>query len=154
VYIQCMIKLINSSLSVLAQNVLSGPVTTRLWSPGTNSGRRGPVGQCPFQALRQRHRDRDTETQRQRERHRDRGRERHRDRDRDRRAGFSTNHMPFYILFQAMVLFTGAKSFKQELLSPFSSLCKDPHIQVRKSVAVGFHEVSLKTKVKGHTRMI
>ncbi|XP_052106296.1 serine/threonine-protein phosphatase 4 regulatory subunit 4-like isoform X8 [Mytilus californianus] len=44
--------------------------------------------------------------------------------------------------FPAMVLFIGAKHFKSELLGCFSSLCKDPNVQVRKTVSGGFHEVS------------
>ncbi|KAK3094055.1 hypothetical protein FSP39_023500 [Pinctada imbricata] len=43
--------------------------------------------------------------------------------------------------FPAMVLFTGAKCFKSELHGTFSSLCKDPHISVRKTVSTGYHEV-------------
>lgn len=40
-----------------------------------------------------------------------------------------------------MVLFIGAKHFKNELNTCFSSLCKDPNVQVRKTVSGGFHEV-------------
>ncbi|XP_067680173.1 serine/threonine-protein phosphatase 4 regulatory subunit 4-like [Haliotis asinina] len=44
--------------------------------------------------------------------------------------------------FPAMVLFVGPRSFKSELFSTFSGLCKDPHILVRRTTASGFHEVS------------
>ncbi|KAJ8311079.1 hypothetical protein KUTeg_011370 [Tegillarca granosa] len=44
--------------------------------------------------------------------------------------------------FPAMVLFIGAKQFKSELYGTFSSLCKDPHNQVRKIMSSSYHEVS------------
>ena len=44
-------------------------------------------------------------------------------------------------MFQAIVLFVGAKSFKELLSQSFSSLCKDPVVCVRKSLSSGFHEV-------------
>ena len=44
--------------------------------------------------------------------------------------------------FQAMATFVGVKHFKTELLPTMTSLCKDPHHVVRKTVASGFHEVS------------
>lgn len=40
-----------------------------------------------------------------------------------------------------MVLFIGAKQFKSELYGTFSSLCKDPHNQVRKIMSSSYHEV-------------
>ena len=43
---------------------------------------------------------------------------------------------------QAMATFVGIKHFKTELLPTMTSLCKDPHHVVRKTVASGFHEVS------------
>ncbi|XP_056021405.1 serine/threonine-protein phosphatase 4 regulatory subunit 4-like isoform X8 [Ostrea edulis] len=43
--------------------------------------------------------------------------------------------------FPAMVLFSGAKQFKQELHVTFTHLCKDPHFIVRKTISGGFHEV-------------
>ena len=46
-------------------------------------------------------------------------------------------------LLQAIVLFVGAKSFKELLSQTFSSLCKDPVVAVRKSLSNGFHEVTL-----------
>ena len=42
---------------------------------------------------------------------------------------------------QAMATFVGVKHFKTELLPTMTSLCKDPHHVVRKTVASGFHEV-------------
>ena len=45
-------------------------------------------------------------------------------------------------LFQAIVLFVGAKSFKELLSQTFSSLCKDPVVAVRQSLSKGFHEVN------------
>ncbi|CAG5126044.1 unnamed protein product, partial [Candidula unifasciata] len=44
--------------------------------------------------------------------------------------------------FPAMVLFTEPKLFRLELYPCFSQLCKDPHLAVRKTVAMGFHEVA------------
>ncbi|XP_021373715.1 serine/threonine-protein phosphatase 4 regulatory subunit 4-like isoform X1 [Mizuhopecten yessoensis] len=44
--------------------------------------------------------------------------------------------------FPAMFVFVGPKHFKVDLLGIFSSLCKDPNSQVRKTVASGFHEVT------------
>lgn len=44
--------------------------------------------------------------------------------------------------FPAMVMFVGAKHFKLELGVCFSSLCKDPHVEVRRTLAAGFHEVA------------
>ncbi|XP_076464367.1 serine/threonine-protein phosphatase 4 regulatory subunit 4-like [Babylonia areolata] len=44
--------------------------------------------------------------------------------------------------FPAMALFVGTKSFKGELLGTLTSLCRDPHFIVRKTIASGFHEVS------------
>ena len=51
----------------------------------------------------------------------------------------------FVFVLQAMVMFVGAKSFKAELGACFSNLCKDPNIEVRKSVSLGFHEVMFET---------
>ena len=42
-----------------------------------------------------------------------------------------------------MVLFVGAKSFKSEMGVCFSNICKDPNVEVRKTLSAGFHEVSL-----------
>ncbi|XP_053409044.1 serine/threonine-protein phosphatase 4 regulatory subunit 4-like [Mercenaria mercenaria] len=44
--------------------------------------------------------------------------------------------------FPAMVLFVGAKSFKSELGVCFSSICKDPNVEVRKTLSSGFHEIA------------
>ncbi|XP_052767740.1 serine/threonine-protein phosphatase 4 regulatory subunit 4-like isoform X2 [Mya arenaria] len=44
--------------------------------------------------------------------------------------------------FPAMVMFVGAKSFKAELGTCFSHLCKDPNVEVRKTLSSGFHEIS------------
>ena len=54
---------------------------------------------------------------------------------------FKTFIKSFYVVFQAIVLFVGAKSFKELLSQSFSSLCKDPVVCVRKSLSSGFHEV-------------
>ncbi|XP_064181486.1 serine/threonine-protein phosphatase 4 regulatory subunit 4 isoform X2 [Anguilla rostrata] len=43
--------------------------------------------------------------------------------------------------FPAMVLFADPKCFLSELYPTFSSLCNDPEISVRRTVASGFHEV-------------
>ncbi|KAJ8341389.1 hypothetical protein SKAU_G00336800 [Synaphobranchus kaupii] len=43
--------------------------------------------------------------------------------------------------FPAMVLFADPKCFLSELYPTFSSLCNDPEISVRRTVAAGFHEV-------------
>ncbi|KAL5008249.1 hypothetical protein ScPMuIL_013830 [Solemya velum] len=43
--------------------------------------------------------------------------------------------------FPAMVLFIGFKNFKSELHSTFSSLCKDDQPQVRRTMALSFHEI-------------
>lgn len=40
-----------------------------------------------------------------------------------------------------MVLFAEPKLFRLELYPCFSQLCKDPHLAVRKTMAMGFHEV-------------
>nr|XP_014352688.1 PREDICTED: serine/threonine-protein phosphatase 4 regulatory subunit 4 isoform X2 [Latimeria chalumnae] len=42
----------------------------------------------------------------------------------------------------AMVLFVEPQNFQLELYSTFSSLCNDPAILVRKTAALGFHEVA------------
>ncbi|KAL4238285.1 Serine/threonine-protein phosphatase 4 regulatory subunit 4 [Mactra antiquata] len=44
--------------------------------------------------------------------------------------------------FPAMVLFVGAKSFKSELGTCFSCLCKDNNVEVRKTLSSGFHEIA------------
>ncbi|XP_060560936.1 serine/threonine-protein phosphatase 4 regulatory subunit 4-like isoform X3 [Ruditapes philippinarum] len=44
--------------------------------------------------------------------------------------------------FPAMVLFVGAKSFKSELGVCFSNICKDPNVEVRKTLSSGFHEIA------------
>lgn len=51
------------------------------------------------------------------------------------------SQLDIFCLLQAIVLFTGAKSFKELLSQTFSSLCKDPVVAVRKSLSNGFHEV-------------
>ncbi|XP_013395913.1 serine/threonine-protein phosphatase 4 regulatory subunit 4-like [Lingula anatina] len=43
--------------------------------------------------------------------------------------------------FPAMVVMTGARQFKTELYPTFSSLCNDPHLAVKKTIAHSFHEV-------------
>ncbi|XP_064621258.1 serine/threonine-protein phosphatase 4 regulatory subunit 4-like isoform X2 [Lineus longissimus] len=44
--------------------------------------------------------------------------------------------------FPALVLFGNPKSFKSQLYPAFTALCTDPSVNVRKSVAAGFHEVA------------
>ena len=48
-----------------------------------------------------------------------------------------------------MVLFTGAKHYKSELHGTFSSLCKDPHTSVRKTMSSGYHEVRKQSLMYG-----
>ncbi|XP_048852844.1 serine/threonine-protein phosphatase 4 regulatory subunit 4-like [Brienomyrus brachyistius] len=44
--------------------------------------------------------------------------------------------------FPAMVVYVEPKHFLSELYPTFSSLCRDPEISVRRTTAVGFHEVA------------
>lgn len=44
--------------------------------------------------------------------------------------------------FPAMVLFAEPVNFSEELYNTFSDLCLDPHYDVRKTIACGFHEVT------------
>ncbi|XP_065845181.1 serine/threonine-protein phosphatase 4 regulatory subunit 4-like isoform X2 [Oscarella lobularis] len=53
--------------------------------------------------------------------------------------------------FPAMLLFVESQNFVKELSASFHSLCTDKHAQIRRTIALGFHEVA---KALGHSLVI